>query len=209
MPPKCSPYRLPQYCWPMSHCGPSTAKLALSLGLSRILLRIWTPLLAEAPVSRTWNDSSKSRYFFLLHRKVLNFSPLGVAPIIAPSFTDQYSVRPSQPVVSLPLKNSLLESPPCVAPAQSRPRANRNTETRISIHMVILQECKARGPFTYNGAPSRLRQVVPRDVAPAPARLDEKPTSLLRWRARLPHSDDPPIPPRAAAPGHRPEPVRR
>src|SRR5262245_50826326 len=88
----------------MSHCGPSTAKTALSLGLSRILLRTCTPLLAPPPVRRTWNFSSKSRYCFLLHRKVLNLRPFGVAPVRVPSLKVQYSMRPSQADRSGPMK---------------------------------------------------------------------------------------------------------
>src|SRR5438067_13857593 len=115
----------------MSHCGPLTAKCFWP----ETSLRICTPLLPSPALRRTWKVSSKSLYFFLLHRKVLNFRPLGdVSPTRAPSLTDQYSVSPSQPSRSLPLKNfSLVESlrsgaslsaraPSTSSPAQPRAR---------------------------------------------------------------------------------------
>src|SRR5215831_16602799 len=108
MPPNSSPYRLPQNCCPMSHCGPLTANRSRL----KISLRICTPLLPSPSFRRIWNDSSKSLYFFLLHKKVLNgtFFPPPV-PTIAPSLTDQYlSINPSQPSRSLPLKNALVAS---------------------------------------------------------------------------------------------------
>src|SRR5262245_34086598 len=73
-------------------------------------LRICTPLLPLPPLSRTWHDSSKSPYSFLLHRNVLKLIPLPVSPTMAPSETFQYS-SPSQPSVFLPLKNSDVSSP--------------------------------------------------------------------------------------------------
>src|SRR5262245_33169663 len=91
----------------MSHCGPETANFSLS----KILLRICTPLLPCPSLSRTWNDSSKSLYGFLLHRNVLNGIFLSPPPTTAPSLTLQYwSIRPSQPSRSLPLKNDLAAS---------------------------------------------------------------------------------------------------
>src|SRR4051812_10864442 len=95
----------------MSACGPPTANV---LGLM-ILLRTCTPLLPPPPLSRTSNCSSKSPYFFLLHRNVLNFRPFGLEPTMAPSLTLQYSsIRPSQPSRLLRLKNG---SPPTAAGA--------------------------------------------------------------------------------------------
>src|SRR5687768_14478830 len=86
----------------MSHCGPPTAYFS---GLM-ILLRICTPLLPTL-ASLTWNDISKSLYFLVLHRNVLYLRPsFGDLPTMAPSLTDQnWSIRPSNPDRSLPLKN--------------------------------------------------------------------------------------------------------
>src|SRR5437870_4272214 len=78
----------------MSHCGPLTAKCLRS----KTSLRICTPLLPDQPlpVSRTLNCSSKSLYFFLLHKKVLNLLPRGkVEPVSAPSLTVQTRERPA------------------------------------------------------------------------------------------------------------------
>src|SRR4029077_20018008 len=66
-------------------------------------------------LSRTSNFSSKSLYWRLLHRNVLNLRPLDAAPTRAPSLMDQYSVRPSQPSRFLPLKKTFLSSPARVA----------------------------------------------------------------------------------------------
>src|SRR5437660_245673 len=70
----------------MSHCGPLTAYFFMS----KISLRIWTPLLPLPPARRTWKLSSKSPYCFLLHRKVLNLMPsLPVSPTRAPFMTSK------------------------------------------------------------------------------------------------------------------------
>src|SRR5438046_8767770 len=94
----------------MSHCGPLTAYFFMS----KISLRICTPLLPLPPARRTWKLSSKSPYFFLLHRKVLNLMPsLPVSPMRATSdddrprrLTDQYSGRPYHPARTLAVKNA-------------------------------------------------------------------------------------------------------
>src|SRR5437868_12558330 len=50
---------------PISHCGPLTAKCLRSA----ISLRICTPLLPLPSFKRIWKVSSKSLYFFLLHKR--------------------------------------------------------------------------------------------------------------------------------------------
>src|SRR5947209_6038995 len=85
----------------MSACGPLTTNLSLSI----TSLRICTPLLARPPLSRTWNEISKSLYFRVEQRKVLNEIPSGmVEPTMAPSTTFQYFGSPSQPASDLPSK---------------------------------------------------------------------------------------------------------
>src|SRR5262245_15717989 len=131
----------------MSHCGPSTAKTALSLGLSRILLRTCTPLLAPPPVRRTWNFSSKSRYCFLLHRKVLNLRPLGAEPVRVPSLKVQYSIRPSQADRSGPMKPIFSPAGAEVAPPIHTAAANRHVN--VSQRMMFSREVAlARSPRT-------------------------------------------------------------
>src|SRR5262249_19368311 len=86
----------------MSACGPLTTNFTLSI----TSLRICPPLLAPAPLSRTWNDISKSLYVRVEQRKVLNWMPSGmVEPTMAPSTTFQCCGSPSQPVSDLPSKN--------------------------------------------------------------------------------------------------------
>src|SRR5437588_5178213 len=111
----------------MSHCGPPTTYF---LG-SSTLLRICTPLLAFLPVSFTWKCSSKSLYLFLLHRNVLNFPPpiFSVEPTMAPSFTLQYSGKPSQPARSLPLKNEGVPSPARAPTSSSGMHRTANQKT--------------------------------------------------------------------------------
>src|SRR5262245_3666416 len=79
----------------MSHCGPLTTHFLLST----TSLRICTPLLPLPSLRRTLKLISKSLYFFLLARKVLNFGSLAAWPTSSPFLYDQYSlISPSQPV---------------------------------------------------------------------------------------------------------------
>src|SRR5438128_9864652 len=131
-----SPYRLPQYIAPMSACGPLTTNLSLSI----TSLRICTPLLAPAPLSLTWNDNSKSLYFRVEQRKVLNEIPSGmVEPTMAPSTTFQCLVSPSQPASDLPSKNgagsaadATVAGPPM---AKRASRAERMVEVLSEVDM--------------------------------------------------------------------------
>src|SRR5262249_35454225 len=121
----------------MSHCGPATANLSFAGACS--LLRICTPLLPFPPLSRTWNDSSKSRYSRLLHRNVLNFSPSGsVLPTRAPSLTLQYCVSPSQPVRSLPLKKSAAPSAVRAGWPAASSRAATRSRVRVAYRTVVV-----------------------------------------------------------------------
>src|SRR5439155_12307457 len=113
-----SPYRLPQKPSAMSHCGPCTTNFFSST----TLLRICTPLLPLPSLSRTSKTISKSLYFFLLMRKVLDLMPLGpVLPTMAPSCTDHSSVLPSQPSRFLRLKKVSWPSPAVAAAHHSAP----------------------------------------------------------------------------------------
>src|SRR5437016_4891204 len=108
----------------MSHCGPCTTYFSAFTSL----LRICTPLLPPLPRRRTWNFSSKSPYFFLLHRKVLPLIPFGsVEPTRAPSLTDHSFSLPSQPDRSLPVKN------PPGSPARAPAARASETPTRIAV----------------------------------------------------------------------------
>src|SRR5262249_25806843 len=124
-------------------------------------LRICTPLLALLPpLRRIWNFSSKSPYFFLLHRKVLKDSPLGsgVLPTMAPSLACQYSVSPSQPSRSLPLKKPREPSPPRAARPQG-PGARARPSTMARGRMVSADQ--TGGPRGYGPrAPGVVNQAV-------------------------------------------------
>ena len=76
-----SSHSQPQYPSPTSACGPTTAKVFRSVRL----LRTCTPLLPLPPSSFTLNASSKSPYFFLLHKKVPTFRSFDAVPTSAPS----------------------------------------------------------------------------------------------------------------------------
>src|SRR5262249_26554201 len=70
-------------------------------------------------------------YAFLLHRKVLNLRPFGVAPTMAPSLTVQNGSSPVHPVRSRPLKNGPGSSAHWVVELPTKTNAAARPRTRV------------------------------------------------------------------------------